>query len=182
VLLAVVALFVGGCAAPKVDFSTIQRPARAAELDAYDVFVGSWNWTAEIVNCDTADRKWSGTAEWHWTLDKRCLHGQISSKSGGGREFNAAGIWSWHPKARHYMWWMFNDWGFPQQGVAHYDAAARKWTMKYTGVGLDGTSSHGQYEMTVQDNNTLTWSMIEWADALHLVKKMEMNGTYQRTK
>ena len=38
-----VAACLSGCAAPKVDFSQIERPARAAELDEYNVFVGSWD-------------------------------------------------------------------------------------------------------------------------------------------
>ena len=39
-----------GCTARDVDFSTIQKPARAAELSAFDVFVGEWDWDAEVVN------------------------------------------------------------------------------------------------------------------------------------
>nr|NIP84766.1 hypothetical protein [Planctomycetales bacterium] len=52
--------------------------------------------------------------------------------------------------------------------------------MKYVSVGLDGTTSYGYYQMKVVDDDTLDWEMVEWADALHLAKKLEMTGTYKR--
>lgn len=169
-----------GCAAPKVDFASIQRPTRANELNAYNVFVGQWDWEAEMLNAASdADRKWTGAAEWKWTLDERCLHGVLSAKS-ARTDFEAAGVWSRHPKTGKYIWWMFNNWGYPQEGTADYDAASRTWTMDYTSVGLDGTPSHGRYTMKVLDDKTLEWYSIEWADALHTIKKMEMKGTYKR--
>lgn len=167
-----------GCAAPKIDFSTIQRPPRPVEMDAYDTFVGSWNWHAELLNADK-NKEWTGTAEWTWSLDDRVLHGRMSAKS-GDTEFEAAGVWSWHPTKRKYIWWMFNNWGYPQEGTAKYDAETKSWVMTYTSVGLDGTTSHGRYEMKPVDENTLDWSMVEWADALHTIKKLEMTGTYTR--
>jgi len=171
-----------GCGAPQVDISRIERPARSAGLDAYDVFVGQWTWEATMANADDKNKSWSGTAEWHWTLDKRCLHGQLSSKSAGGKEFSAAGIWGQHPRSRQYIWWMFNNWGYPQEGVADYDAAGKMWTMRYSSIGLDGTPSYGVYTMKVTDADTLAWSMSEWADLCHVFKKMEMSGTYKRRK
>ena len=175
------ALLLAGCGAPKVDFSTIERPPRAAELEAYDVFVGSWDWEAEMLNAAEADKTWTGKADWKWALDKRCLCGTMSAKSAGA-EFEAGGIWSWHPKTKKYIWWMFNNWGYPQEGTACYDEDSKCWTMDYTSVGLDGTASYGQYQMKVVCNDLLDWRMDEWADAMHLVKKMEMTGKYKRRK
>src|SRR5438067_7759743 len=97
---------VPGCASPTADFNKMQRPARAPALDAFNVFVGTWNWEASAANADTAHKNWTGTAKWEWTLDQRCLHGQMSAKS-GSTEFDTAGIWSWHPVKKQYMWWMF---------------------------------------------------------------------------
>ena len=170
-----------GCAAPKVDFSNIKQPARPSELENYDVFVGSWAWEAEMLNAEDPDKKWTGTAEWKWTLDKRCLRGTFQSQS-QRTKFEAEGIWSWHPTEKRYIWGMFNNWGYPQRGVAKYNAASKCWCMDYTSVGLDGTTSHGRYCLTVTDNNTLDWKMVEWADALHTVKKVEMTGKYTRKK
>lgn len=167
-----------GCAAPTVDFSKIQRPARSAEMDAFDVFVGSWSWQAEMCNADEKHRSWSGTATWLWTLDQRCLHGQLSAKS-DDVAFDTAGIWTWNSKSKKYIWWMFNNWGYPQRGTARYDAAKKSWTLDYSSTGLDGTPSCGQYRITVADHNTLKWEMTEWTP-LHLAKKMEMKGTYTR--
>ncbi len=174
-------LFAGGCAVSNVSFSGIQRPDRATALDAYDVFVGTWTWEATMLNADSDDASWSGQAAWNWTLDKRCLHGEMSAKSNNA-DFKAEGIWSWHPKARKYIWSMFNNWGYPQEGTAHYDDDTKCWRMAYRSVGLDGTTSYGRYEMKVVDNNTLEWSASEWADALHMIKKMEMEGTYKRQR
>ena len=174
-----VAACLSGCAAPKVDFSQIERPARAAELDEYNVFVGSWDWHAEMLNAEEPDKTWTGTGQWEWTLDNRCLQGRLSAKS-GRTNFDSMGIWSWHPKDKQYFWGLMNNWGYPQHGTAKYDKDSRSWTMPYTSVGLDGTASHGEYRMKVVDDNTLDWSMVEWADGLHMVKKMEMKGTYKR--
>ena len=167
-----------GCSARTVNFAEIHRPPKAAELSAFDVFVGTWNWQAEMLNGDAAHKSWTGTATWQWTLDDRCLHGQLAAKS-GDVAFDTAGIWTWDAKSRKYIWWMFNNWGYPQQGTAKYDAANRSWTLNYKGTGLDGTPSTGQYRITVSDNNTLKWEMSEWA-AMHMAKKIEMKGTYTR--
>lgn len=169
-----------GCEAPKIDFSTIQRPARPAELDAFDVFVGDWTWEADVENAEGPDKHWTGTAKWEWTLDNRCLHGLLSAKTANA-SFNAAGIWSWHPRDKEYIWWMFNDWGFPQQGTARYDKANQSWDMTFKSVGLDGTPSYGRYTMKVVDHNTLEWTLEEHADmGRTMMPKMKMKGTYKR--
>ncbi len=174
-----------GCAAPNVDFSSIKRPARAAELDNYNIFVGTWDWEAEMLNTDEANKDWKGTAQWRWTLDKRYLHGTMSAKN-ATTEFEAAGIWSWHPKKHQYIWWMFNNWGYPQEGTATYSESCNGgctcWKMKYKSIGLDGTPSYGSYCMRVVDHDTLKWCNVEYADALRTIKKVEMRGTYKRRK
>jgi hypothetical protein len=168
-----------GCTASKVDLSVIQRPSRPAELDAYNAFVGSWTWEAEMVVPDADNSAWSGTAEWSWTLDNRCLVGKMISKSDHA-EFEAEGVWSWHPKSRKYIWWMFNNWGYPQEGTAKYCAKSKSWRMPYKSVGLDGSTSYGRYGLTVVDDNTIDWDVEEWADPLHMFKKLELKGTYRR--
>lgn len=170
-----------GCSDRTVDFSALERPERAAELAAFDVFVGEWTWEAEVLNADEKNKSWTGTAKWEWTLDERALHGLMSFQS-TDVQFEAAGIWSWHPKSKKYLWWMFNDWGYPQQGTARYDANKKIWTMPYSAIGLDGTASYGAYRMTVVDNDTLRWEMTEWADFTRMIKKVEMLGTYKRVK
>ena len=57
------------------------------------------------------------------------------------------------------------------------------------GTGLDGELQKGiaasftdNGDGTVTDNNTLDWKMVEWADALHTAKKVEMTGKYTRKK
>jgi hypothetical protein len=174
------AAVLAGCGAPKVDYAKIQKPARSADLDVYNVFVGTWDWKAEIVNAaDPADKNWSGMAAWEWALDNRALHGMMEAHS-ERTKFEAAGLWTVHPKSGKYMWWMFNNWGYPQEGSARYDAETKTWTMQYTSVGLDGTTSHGEYTMKVVNPSLLDWHMTEWADGLHMVKKIEMNGTYTK--
>lgn len=168
-----------GCSAPKVDFSKIQRPEKASQMDAFDVFVGQWDWQAEVVNAEGPDRQWTGQAEWNWTLDGRCLAGSLLARSANA-SFEAAGVWSWHPARKKYIWWMFNDWGYPQEGTADYNDRSKTWKMCYESVGLDGTKSYGVYEMQVVNRDLLRWSMEEWADALHAIKKIEMTGTYTR--
>ncbi len=170
-----------GCTVSNVDFTTIEKPKRSSEMDRFDVFVGSWAWEAELKNTEGPDRKWTGNAQWDWTLDKRCLQGKMSAKS-HNVSFDAEGVWSWHPKKKKYIWWMFNNWGYPQEGTAKYNATCNCWCMNYKSVGLDGTTSYGRHTIQVKDNDTLDWRMEEWVDALHLIKKSEMRGTYKRTK
>ena len=179
VLGAVAAILVSGCAPRNVDFAQIQRPDRAAELEALDVFVGSWVWEAEVVNAEGEGKDWKGTAEWRWTLDDRCLHGVLSAKSTQAA-FDAAGDWTWHPQRKRYEWSMYNNWGYPQHGTAKYDAETKTWTMKYKSVGLDGTTSHGLYEMKVVGDDLLEWRNEEWADPMYWFKKIEMKGVYKR--
>lgn len=170
-----------GCSASKVDFVKLQRPPRAEQLAAYDVFVGKWNWTASMLDRDGVRHDWVGSASWEWTLDRRCLEGKLSARS-GDTTFAANGVWSWHPTRNRYIWWMFNDWGFPQEGTARYEARQRRWTMPYRSVGLDGTTSHGRYVMQVIDDNTLSWRMDEWIDPLGWIRKSSMEGQYTRVK
>lgn len=173
------AVLLSGCSGIRVDFTKISRPARAPELDAYNVFVGSWDWEAWVENADGADRKWTGTAEWKWSLDQRVLEGDLAAASPSA-QFKARGLWSWHPTRYEYIWTLFNDWGYPQHGRADYDAKDRCWRMKYTSIGLDGTKSYGRYIIRVVDNDTLDWRLEEWATRLHLIKKLDMSGTYKR--
>jgi len=178
----VVALMAAGCSGPKA-LSEIERPARAAELDAYNVFVGAWDWEAKVTGGkgEKVGTAYTGKAQWSWTLDERCLHGALSAKS-DSTEFESEGIWSWHPKKKKYMWWMFNNWGYPQEGTAKYAPDTRSWTMKYESIGLDGSPSYGRYEMKVIDNNTLEWAMAESADMMGMFPKIEMKGTYKRRR
>jgi hypothetical protein len=180
----VLVVVLAGCEAQDVSFARLGPPARSAELSAYEDFVGSWEWEAYLLDKEgkAKGEAWEGTAEWKWTLDQRCLHGQMMVK-GPDIEFEAEGIWSWHPKNKKYIWWMFNNWGYPQQGTAKYDAERKFWKMPYTSVGLDGTTSYGEYTMTVENRDTLKWTMIEWGDMTRmLVKKMAMEGTYTRKR
>ncbi len=168
-----------GCGEKNIDLSTMHRPDRAAALDAYDVFVGDWTWEAQMLNATDDDKSWTGTASWSWTLDKRCLVGKMSAKS-KSTSFSSEGIWSWHPTKKKYIWWMFNDWGYPQQGRATFNENCNCWVMDYKSVGLDGTNSYGRYIVTIKDNDTLNWNMTEWADPFHAYTKMELKGVYKR--
>jgi hypothetical protein len=174
----IAAIALTGCAAKTVDMSKIHRPDRPSELDAYNTFVGSWTWQAEMMNADQAHRNWTGTAEWSWALDNRALHGHLTSTS-GDVSFESAGLWSVSPGSKKYVWWMFNNWGYMQHGKATYNAGCKTWTMPFKSTGLDGTASEGEYVITVVDNNTLRWELHEWA-SMHMAKKIEMKGTYTR--
>lgn len=177
-LAVLVAFTVGGCGPKTVDMSQIHKPPRPAALDAYNVFVGSWNWQAEMLNADAAHRSWTGTAEWQWALDNRGLHGHLMASS-GDLSFESAGLWTVKAGTDKYVWWMFNNWGYMQHGKAHYEPNCRCWTMPFKSTGLDGTPSEGEYKITVVDNNTMTWELHEWS-TLKLAKKIDMKGTYTR--
>jgi len=170
-----------GCVVRNVDFSDIRQPARAAQLDAYEVFVGSWDWEAKMIDASKGHESWSGMARWYWSLDRRVLEGRMESKS-GDLQFQATGMWSWHPRDKKYIWWMINNWGYPQEGTARYYKNSQTWVMDYRSVGLDGTTSYGRYQMDVLDNDTIAWKMQEWLDPIHAIRKTAMVGTYKRRK
>lgn len=172
------ALLVTGCTSPAVDFAAIQKPAAPEQMSHFRDFVGTWTWEAERIT-EGEPEKWTGTAKWDWVLGGTYLHGDMSSV-GPNQSFSSSGYWGWHPKKKTYVWWMLNDWGYPQEGTAKYDPASKEWTMTYVGVGLDGTTSYGRYTMKVVDDNTLDWTMTEWADWCRCFKKVEMTGSYKR--
>ncbi len=178
-LTAVASFLVGGCM-PNVDFSQIQKPLAPAEMVNYKDFIGSWTWEAERLSAEGEPLEtWTGSAQWDWALGGTYLHGTMTS-TGPDKSFSSEGFWGWHPGRNTYVWWLLNDWGFPQEGTARYDATNKLWTMTYTGVGLDGTNSYGRYTMRVADANTLEWTMSEWADWSQMIKKIEMRGSYKR--
>ena len=53
ILISTMFLVVLGCASPKLDFAALERPPRAAELGAFDVFVGEWDWQADVVDIES---------------------------------------------------------------------------------------------------------------------------------
>jgi hypothetical protein len=168
----------GGCGG-KEGYGDLQRPPRPAAMDAYAPFVGSWTWEADMTIRNQDPRRWTGTADWRWTLDDRQLAGRMSASS-GDQAFESEGMWGLNPSSGRYVWWMFNNWGYPQHGTARYKAADRCWTMRYKSVGLDGTTSYGRYALRFLDDNTIDWCMTEWLDPFHLIQKVEMKGTYRR--
>ena len=178
-LVALSFLVSAGCATMKIDLASFEKPPRPGELDAFNVFIGNWTWEALVDNATDVGKEWHGTAEWKWSLDNRVLEGNISAES-GSLKYDAKGVWSWHPREHRYIWWMINNWGYPQSGTARYNEAAREWTMAYKSVGLDGTPSYGRHVITVVDANKLSWNLNEWADPLHLILKLKMTGVYKR--
>jgi hypothetical protein len=167
-----------GCGPVKVDFATLKKPMPAPELEPLGRFVGSWTLEAERSTGDGNTEKWTGTATWKWVLDDMYLYGDLGMH--GPIDFIASGYWGWQPVKKTYMWWMLNDWGYPQWGTATYDDEQKLWVMKYKGVGLDGTDSWGQYTLQWVDDNTVTWEYHEWADLFKTIKKIEMRGAYKR--
>ena len=173
------ALALTGCMSPKAGFAEIQKPATPTQMSDFKDFIGSWTWEAQLSTGEGEPEEWTGSATWDWVLGGTYLHGELTS-TGPHQSFASSGYWGWHPTRRTYVWWMLNDWGYPQEGTAAYNAAEKQWTMNYHGVGLDGTTSHGRYTMKVVDQDTLEWTMTEWADLCRLFKKIEMTGTYKR--
>ena len=174
-------LILPACSVQSIDVATLRQPDLSAKMQAFEPFVGSWTWEAEMKNAAEPNRHWTGTAEWGWDLDGRILRGTMESKTTDA-QFKSSGVWSWHPTRKKYVWWMFNNWGYPQSGTANRKRCGCCWEMKYKSVGLDGSPSYGRYIMQVEGRDALRWSAVEWADPLHLVKKMEMSGTYKRVR
>ena len=136
-IMAVVLLSVAGCMKPQEKLATLQRPERSAEMDALETFVGAWDVEAEMLGVEGADRMWKGMAEWRYTLDGRALAGNMSLRNPKA-PFQTQGLWSYNPAKKTYVWSIFNDWGYPQQGKAKYKVDKQTWVMDYVGSGLDG--------------------------------------------
>ena len=166
-----------GCGPVDVDFATIEKPALPEELAPLGEFVGNWAWEAERVLPDGGAEKWTGTTTWGWTLGDMYLRGDLELN--GPKSFVSSGYWGWHPKKKTYVWYMLNDWGYPQEGTAKYDDETKCWTMNYSGVGLDGTNSRGRYTCEWKDENTVYWTCTEWVP-MTFIKKLEMTGHYKR--
>ena len=92
------------------DLGSLVRPERAAEMDAFDVFVGAWDFKAEMMEVEGPNRMWTGLAEWKYSLDGRCLIGAMSL-SNPQTQYQSEGHWTWNPGKQRYEFAIYNDWG-----------------------------------------------------------------------
>ena len=111
-----------GCNEPKADMEAGGPPPRPAELDRLDMFVGSWEGTAEIM-MPGADEAMTSTGknEATWELDKRFLVSKLNLDMGEHGTMEGLEVWTWDNKAKTYRTWWFSSMGDAAQATARYD-------------------------------------------------------------
>ena len=173
-----------GCAEPKVDFEPMEPPPRPAELDRLDVFVGTWEGTAEITVPGSDEvMKTTGRNTTEWRYDKRFLVEDFEADMGDIGAMTGLSLSTWDPQAKKYRTWMFSNWGEASTGTLTYCEKSKTWYWKSQGTNpMTGKMSYGKGQATLVDDNTYEWSWKEWDNALYWGEPMSMKGTSHRTR
>jgi hypothetical protein len=167
-----------GCQKMSFD-DMMKQPPRPAELDQLAVFIGSWEGTAEgrMMGSDEVIKS-TGHSEYTWDADKWVLVERSEYKMGNTCRMNGVGLWSWDAGAKKFRTAWTDNYGSHGDGTVWLDGKTKVWHMRSKTSYTDGTS-HGEGTLRQIDNNTFEWNFAEY-DALHLLKFMEMHGTFHR--
>ena len=181
-LIGVLVLLAGGlvgCQQPNME-EMMKAPARPAELDQLNTFVGTWEgtWEMTMKGCDKP-MSGKGVDTFAWDADKWVMT-EHSSGMMGDNKMVGTGIWVWDGHEKLFRYISADNYGMLMKGTMCYDAKTETWHMKgKTCETIHGHESVGEGTLKMVDANTMEWQMSEW-DALHLCKIMEMKGTSHR--
>ena len=178
-MLALLAAGLTGCQQPNMD-EMMKPPARPAELDQLNVFVGTWEGTYEMTMPGVDKPKTGkGLDTFAWDADKWVLAERMDGTMDGHKMFGT-GLWSWDAQHKRFAYYSADSYGMTMTGTGSYDAEKQIWHMKgCTRDTLHGHQSVGEGTVKFVDNNTMEMTWSEW-DSLHLCKFMEMKGTCHR--
>lgn len=148
-----------GCMSSGMDMDAMVQPARPAELNHLDQFVGTWNgeWTMKVAGADEPVTG-SGTNEIRWGVGNRYLVETMTMNMGEGKTGNGMGLWTWDPRAKKFRTWWFDDWGMNGKGTATYCPGCRCFCFKGKSYNMEmGMSTVGEGCMQFVDDNTMEW-------------------------
>ncbi len=167
-----------GCSEPTAEMVGGEPPPRPAELARLDMFVGSWEGTAEMM-MPGADEAMTSTGknEATWELDKRFLVSKLNLDMGEHGTMEGLEVWTWDNKAKTYRTWWFSSMGDAAQATARYDEESGEWHTSGVGTNpMTGKTGYGQGTIKMTDDNSMEWTWKEWDNMLHFGSPMTMKG------
>ncbi|HNQ22698.1 MAG TPA: hypothetical protein PKK06_06355 [Phycisphaerae bacterium] len=184
-VLAVSIFMLPGCHRAAMDMSDWQAPQRPAALDALNMFVGTWEGTANVKMVGAPEVVVSKGAETlSWEADGWVLVDHMEYAMGDGEEkMRGVGFWVWDPKAEEYRMWFANSSGETSEGLATYAPDSRTWHFKAcTRNSPLGKATFGEGKAVFVDDNTQQWTWTEWTRSWWFFKHkvMELEGTSHR--
>lgn len=180
-LVALTSAFLFGCQTHKMNMDEMMKPAeRPAELDHLNMFIGTWEGTAEITMAGSDELMASkGKSTYEWSLDKWLLIERSEYEWGEGQTMHGMGYWWWDPDEKHFkMSWFDNDGGVGH-GTARYDEKSKTWTMKAKSQNpYKPMKTIGEGTAKMLDDRTMEWS---WEEEIPMLigsrDFMKMKGT-----
>jgi len=186
--LLVLSLLAAGCGGPKAEGDPFKRPARPAELAKLDPLVGKWSGTAEMVEPSPEKMKemfgadtptsFEGTMETSWTMDDRVLVSKGGHDMGKSERMNMTEYWTWDQHAGKFYNSYVSDWGDHGESWVTVSDDGRTFTIRGSGVNMEGKKCKLEGTMTLTDNNnTIEWT---WTEKCGLFQKMTLKGTSRK--
>jgi len=167
-----------GCSMNKSEGDPMAKPARPAELDRLNDWVGTWknSGTMKMAGSDET-MTMNGTNTVQWDIGQRYISERMSATDNKGNKFEGVGLWTYDPKIKKYRIWWFDDYGGASAGTATYNEGTRTWTFKGKNRNMPmGVTTTSVGKATWTDNRSMTWSHTEKA-MMGMMKVMEANGT-----
>ena len=167
-----------GCGEPTAEMEGGGHPPRPAELARLDMFVGSWEGTAEITMSGEDEAMTStGKNEVTWELGDRFLVHELEFEMGEHGTMEGVEVWTWDSRAKTYRTWWFSSIGEYAQGTAEYDEESGEWLTKGAGTNpMTGKPSYGKGTIKIADDNSMEWTWTEWDNMFHLGSPTTMKG------
>lgn len=171
-----------GCQQPGVGMSeSMKQPVRPAALDRLDMFVGTWEGTAETrIPAVEGVQTSTGINTVSWEADGWLLVERLEVDMGVGGKLAGLGIWTWDPRAETYRFWWSDNFGIRSHGTATYDEESHTWLTKAKSYNtLTGRNSVNEGVAKMVADDMIEWEHTEWT-AWKSRKLMEMKGTSRR--
>lgn len=175
---------------PPMDMGPPKKPAPAAEMKKLEKFLGTWNWTAEMV-CPTKEEMmkhmppgskepqttFKGTGKMEWALGGAALKGEGSFDL-EGQKMTYVEYWMWDGKAKKFRTMSMSDWGEIGSGWAKPCNDCDGFCVTGEAVDAQGNKKSAEGCMRIVDNDTQEWTFTEKGP----MGKMSMKGTSKRQK
>ena len=178
-----------GCAGPQMAMEPPKKPSRAPEMEKLARFLGTWSFTAEMVEPSPEDMKammpeeaeempesFAGGGTGAWALDGMALTNDGWFEMGPDEKVHYIEYWSWDPKAKKYRIWSMTNWGESSSGWAQFSPDDKTMQVKASGHDAEGNKIRGEGTLTFDDADTMSWTFTE----IRPTGKMKLKGTSKR--
>lgn len=178
------AMLMVGCAKPQqMDPSAMKMPARAAELDRLEQWVGTWQSTGEMKGPDGKTMHMTSTSTVGWECDRNVLVERMEGTCEEMKDMKMVGmvVYRWDPNDKEYETAFYDNMGMAADGDMTYNEATKTWTMKGEGYNpMHGQKTHWVGQVKMPDSSTMEWTWETW-DAWKMKKLEEGKGTAKRS-